>query len=81
MTVIDQAAKQSGLAGKLKRIEPDGENGAKVWMEDAEFDAIMRWTLLLEEEHAIRVTAFSAEPLPERTGYVKARLTLVGRGQ
>jgi len=77
MAVIDQTAKQEKLGGKLKRIEPDGENGAKVWVDEAPFDDIMRWVFLLESKHAIRVTAFSAESLAG-AGFVKARLTLVG---
>lgn len=77
MAVIDQTAKQEKLGGKLKRIEPDGENGAKVWVEEAPFDDIMRWVSLLESKHAIRATAFSAEALAG-AGFVKVRLTLVG---
>jgi general secretion pathway protein M len=78
MAVIDQTAKQEKLAGKLKRIEPDGENGAKVWVDEAPFDDIMRWLYLLESKHTIRATAFSAESLAG-AGFVKARLTLVGQ--
>lgn len=78
MAVIDQTAKQEKLGGKLKRIEPDGENGAKVWVEEAAFDDIMRWLLLLDSKHAIRATAFSVETAAG-PGFVKARLTLVGQ--
>lgn len=77
MALIDQTAKQEKLGGKLKRIEPDGENGAKVWVEEAPFDDIMRWVALLESKYAIRATAFSAESLAG-SGFVKVRLTLVG---
>jgi general secretion pathway protein M len=80
MAVIDQTAKKQGLGNKLKRIEPEGETGAKVWLEDAGFDDVMRWAHLLDTKHGIRVAAFSAEPL-EAKGYVKARITVVGRGE
>ncbi len=78
MAVIDQTAKQEKLGGKLKRIEPDGENGAKVWVEEAAFDDIMRWLQLLESKHTIRATSFAAETAAG-PGFVKARLTLVGQ--
>lgn len=80
MAVIDQTAKKQGLGDKLQRIEPEAENGAKIWLEDAGFDDVMRWTHLLETKHGIRVAAFSAEPLAAK-GYVKARITLMGRGE
>jgi len=79
MVVIDQTAKQFELGKKLKRIEPEGENGAKVWLEDAAYEDVLRWLHRLADNHGIRVLSFAAEPV-ERGGYVKARITLAGGG-
>ena len=79
MVVIDQTAQKQGLSKSLNRIEPEGENGAKVWLEDLASDDLMLWLKLLETKHGIRPTVFSAEPV-DRPGHVKARITLVGAG-
>ena len=80
MVVIDQTAQKQGLSKSLNRIEPEGENGAKVWLEDLAYDDLMLWLQLLETKQGIRVTAFSAEP-DDGSGYVKARITLAGGGR
>ncbi len=80
MTIIDKSAKQLGLGKKLKRIEPDGQNGAKVWLEDLPHDDVMRWLYSLKNKYGVAAASLSLEA-GENQGRIKARLTLTRRGQ
>lgn len=75
LAVVDSAARASGLGEALKRVQPDGENGARVWLEGAEFDAIVKWLAALYRDQGVRVTAATVERI-ESPGQVNARVVL-----
>ncbi len=77
--LVDQTARAAGLAGSLQRIEPAGENEVQVWLEGAEFPALMNWLVVLGARHAIGADPFHAERSDQASGRVRARLTLVQR--
>lgn len=74
LSVVDQAGKNSSLGKPLSRIQPDGEDTVRVWLEDVPFDALLRWIEELKTRYAIAVTA--AEIEGESPGVVDARLSL-----
>lgn len=74
--VVDQTARAQRLAEAVKRVQPDGANSVRVWLEDASFDDLMRWLGTLEQRHGIAVDALNVER-SETRGRVTARLTLV----
>jgi len=55
LTVIDTTAKMGGLTGNLKRVEPDGATRVRVWLEQAAFDDVARWTELLQRDFHVRL--------------------------
>lgn len=78
MTIIDKSAKKLGLGKQLKRIEPDGQDGAKVWLEDVPHDDVMRWLHSLKNKYGVAPVSLSLEA-GEAPGRIKARLTLTRR--
>lgn len=75
LAVTDSTARAGGLADSLKRIEPEGRNGVRVWLEGASFDQLVSWLDLLSSKHGINPDSVSMEK-HEVAGQVNVRLTL-----
>jgi general secretion pathway protein M len=75
LAVVDQSARSGGLAGAIKRIEPDGSKGVKVWLEAAAFDPMIIWLGQLSKAYRIEPSMITLEPVGD--GRVNARLTLL----
>ncbi|MGB5439973.1 MAG: type II secretion system protein M [Gammaproteobacteria bacterium] len=75
LAVTDSTARAGGLADSLKRIEPEGSSGVRVWLEDASFDRFVSWLALLGSNHGINPDSVSMER-SEAAGKVNVRLTL-----
>ena len=73
--LADQTARAAGLAGALTRIEPVGDNQVRVWLDDADFIAIMRWLETVSITYPVRAAQLDIER-GRSTGQVNARLTL-----
>lgn len=73
--LVDQTARGNQLADAVKRIQPDGNNAVRVWLEGAAFDTLSQWLGQLEQRHGIRVESLNLER-NEAPGRVTARLTL-----
>ena len=73
--VADETARAAGLAGALTRIEPVGENQVRVWLDEAEFTATMRWLETLSVNHPVRTGQLEVER-GRAAGMVNARVTL-----
>lgn len=73
--LADQTARAAGLAGALTRIEPVGENQVRVWLDDAEFTATMRWLESVSINHPVRAAQLDVER-GRSTGLVNVRVTL-----
>jgi general secretion pathway protein M len=73
LTTIDRTAKTTRLAGAMKRVQPDGDNRVRVWLEDAGFDDVMKWLNNLEQRQGVVVVSsvFEAKDQP---GHVDGRL-------
>lgn len=77
LTVVDQTARGGQLGPSLKRIEPEGENSVKVWLEQAAFDEMMSWLVTLEQQYGVTVATITIERQAV-AGRVDAHLTLRG---
>ena len=74
-TVVNNSAQENKLT--IRRYEPSGEDGIKVWIDGAAFNSIVKWMYQLEGSYGIRAAEFSVEREKE-PGKVSARLTLRG---
>jgi general secretion pathway protein M len=79
LALADGTARAQGLGPALQRVEPDGQRGVRVWLEQAPFDDVLRWLDKLVLENGVAVTAFTAERRPE-AGRVNVRIVLEGGG-
>lgn len=77
LTVVDQTARSGQLGPSLKRIEPEGENNVKVWLEQAAFDEMMGWLVTLQQQYGVTVVNLTVER-QSNAGRVDAHLTLRG---
>lgn len=75
MAVVDQSARAGGLGDSIKRIEPDGSKGVKMWLEGVAFDPMILWLGKLTRTYQIETSLITIEP--QGNGRVNARLTLL----
>ena len=75
LAVVDQSARSGGLGNAIKRIEPDGSKGVKVWLEGVAFDPMILWLGKLTKTYQIETSLITIEP--QGGGRVNARLTLL----
>lgn len=77
LSLVDKTIRQAGLSKSLKRVDPDGSSKVNVRIEDASFDAMIKWLEGLQRRHAVTVKNISIDR-QEDVGVVNVRLTLVG---
>jgi len=75
LSVTDDAARASGLGPALKRVEPDGSTGVRVWLENASFDSVIGWLDVMASRYGVDVDNASMERTETR-GRINARLSL-----
>ena len=78
LSLVDQSAKQEGLGGAMKRVEPDGKQ-VRIWFEAASFDRLIAWLEKISKNNGIRVVSATIERA-DGTGLVDVRLRLAGGG-
>jgi general secretion pathway protein M len=76
MSALDLQLTQHQLKPALQKIEPDGNNGARVWLTNVPFDQLIRALGQMKQQDHIVVKSASIKPLAE-SGRVDARLNLV----
>lgn len=76
LSLADSTARAGGLAGALKRVEPEGGNSVRVWLEGASFDQLVQWLAGLAERYGVSADTVSMERVADAAGRVNARLTL-----
>ena len=79
LSLVDRTAKSGKLGLALKRVQPDGEQRVRVWMEGAAFDDIVSWLVQLETRYGVRIDD-SVFEVKEEAGRVDARLVFEGAG-
>jgi general secretion pathway protein M len=72
---VDRSVRNTALAGSLQRVQPEGQQTVRVWLDNAPFDEVVRWVGALERDQGVVVSAMTAERT-QNAGRVNARLTL-----
>jgi general secretion pathway protein M len=76
LAIIDQTGKEGGLASAITRMQPEGDATVRVWLEQADFAALIRWLGTLETTYGVAVVEAAIDREAE-PGMVRARLGLV----
>ncbi len=76
LALADRTARSGGLGDALKRVEPEGSNNVKVWLEGASFDVLIGWLGSLGNKYGISADTVTMERVSDKSGRVNARLTL-----
>ena len=76
LTAVDQAAKNGTLKKPPSRLQPDGDNAARIWFEDVEFDVLLRWMQELQSRYGVTIDVVDIEKR-ETAGLVNARLSVL----
>lgn len=75
VVIIDRSARQAGLGAALTSNQPIGEDGIRVRLENASFEAVARWLAAINQESGLAIETASFDRAPE-SGRVNANLTL-----
>lgn len=73
--LIDRTSKQSKLGSAVKRVKPEGSSKAHVWLEDAEFNDVIRWLENMDNRHDIKIVSGMVDK-QDSPGVVNIRLVL-----
>ena len=76
LAVVDQSGKASRLGKPPSRLQPEGDNTVRVWVEDVPFEAVLRWLNDLQTRYGVRVDNADIER-ESASGLVNVRLTLI----
>jgi general secretion pathway protein M len=76
LAAVDQATKSGTLSKPPTRMQPEGDNEVKVWLEGTGFESVVRWIAELESRYGISVQTVDIEK-ESVPGQVNARLSLV----
>jgi len=60
LALVDNSARQQNLGPGIKRLQPEGQNGVRVWLEQVAFDDVLTWIDDLAAR-SVRITALSVE--------------------
>jgi general secretion pathway protein M len=75
LSMIDRSARKAGLSAVMKRVQPEGDSGVRVWFENAAFDELIKWLAIIESKHGLSVNEINFEKT-ESTGLVNVRVFL-----
>lgn len=75
ISIIDQTSKNAGLNEAVSRIQPEGSDSARIWLEGAGFDATMRWLHTLETDYGVAVESITVSR-EDKPGLVRARISV-----
>ncbi|MCG5496511.1 type II secretion system protein GspM [Ectothiorhodospira variabilis] len=73
--IIDATAQSGPLAGTLRRVQPEGGNTVRVWMENTPFDDMLLWLDELRRQYGIQVSSLVVDR-QSAGGRVNVRLVL-----
>ncbi|MFP4160864.1 MAG: type II secretion system protein GspM [Ectothiorhodospira sp.] len=77
--VVDATARDAGLGGALRRVQPEGNGTVRVWLEEAPFDDTVQWLDRLKRRHGVRIASLVVDRQAQE-GRVNARIVLEGQG-
>lgn len=75
LTLADQTIRSEQLRAAVRRLEPRGEHQVQLWVENVDFDPLVRWLTNLRTRRAVVVTAISIDR-QTTPGVINAHVTL-----
>jgi general secretion pathway protein M len=75
VVLINRTAQQTGIASALTNQAPQGDNSIRVRLEQANFDAVIGWLGMLEQQFGIQTETASLDR-GDKLGIVNASLVL-----
>lgn len=75
LSLVDRSARKAGLGNSMKRVQPENDDGVRVWFENASFDELITWLATIESENGLSVNEINVEQT-EITGLVNVRVFL-----
>ena len=76
LNVVDQSRRSSAVTKPPSRIQPEGDNTVRLWLEDVPFEGLVRWLGDLQTRYGVRVDTAEIER-ESAPGLVNVRLTLM----
>jgi general secretion pathway protein M len=73
VVIVDRSAREAGLGASLTRNQPVGDDGIRVRLENASFDALARWLAALNAGSGLSIESASFDRAPDE-GRVNASL-------
>jgi general secretion pathway protein M len=59
--LVDSTGKQANLSQAMKRVEPDGDQRVRIWLENASFDDAIDWLSLLQSQYQVEVSRMTVD--------------------
>ncbi len=75
LALMESSSQQSNMRKPIQRMEPEGKNGVKLWLEDADFDNLIHWVGELSYNQGVVVTRATISR-GESPGQIDSRLSL-----
>ncbi|MDX9739851.1 MAG: type II secretion system protein M [Gammaproteobacteria bacterium] len=80
LAFTDRTAREAGLAGAMRRVEPEGNDRVRIVLEQAGFDAVTAWLEQLAGRFRVRIASITVERR-EEPGLVNVRVILQAPAQ
>ncbi|MBF0192820.1 MAG: type II secretion system protein M [Magnetococcales bacterium] len=75
LALADRTARERGLGGALRRVEPEGSGRVRLWFEKVTFEGLMGWLSELDSRHGARAENITLDR-EESPGQVSSRVVL-----
>ncbi|MET0116430.1 MAG: type II secretion system protein GspM [Sedimenticola sp.] len=75
VSILDATSRHFKIKDSISRITPENNDLVRVWLENAGFDAALRWLIDLSSNHTIQVKSISFTR-EEQPGLINARIEL-----
>ncbi len=79
LSLVDRSARAAGMGSHINRVEPEGRDKVRVWLNEVAFDVLIPWLAELRKSQAISPESLVADR-QSASGVVNVRLVLVGSG-
>jgi general secretion pathway protein M len=73
LAIVNSSARNQNI--DLKRFEPEGESGLRIWLDDVRFNAAISWLTMLQTQYGIRASQISMDK--STSGAVNVRALLI----
>lgn len=77
LVTIERSARRKNLHQALQKVQPDGANGVRIWLDNVAFDDLIDWLDLLSRQHGFTISEISIER-DTAPGRVRCRVLLRG---